>query len=497
MGKRYVAIWYRHLLTDWITRRQPVLKDVPFVMAAPERGRMIVKAANPIAKKEGIDVNMVVADCRAVLPTLQVFDYKEGLAEQLLTALAEWCIRFTPIAAIDQPDGLILDATGCTHLWKGEQPYLDDICKRMRGFGYDVRVAMADTIGAAWAMARYGQHQMIPTGGHTEALLPLPPAALRLDTTIVARLHKLGLYHVRSFINMQRKALRRRFGQELLTRIDQAFEQEIEVINPVCPIEPYCERLPSLEPIRTATGIEIALKQLLEQLCLRFAKEEKGLRQCIFKCYRIDGNIQQIEIGTNRASRNAEHLFKLFEIRIQQIEPDLGIELFILDAPVVEDLLSKQDAFWNDTTTDISAVAELLDKIAGKLGMQTIHRYLPAEHYWPERSYKQATSLQEQATTEWRTDLPRPLHLLSEPELIDVTVAIPDYPPVLFNYKGNVYRIKKADGPERVEQEWWLQKGLYRDYYCVEDEGGARYWLFRLGHYYNSEPKWFLHGFFA
>ena len=86
-------------------------------MAAPERGRMIVKAANPIAKKEGIDVNMVVADCRAVLPTLQVFDYKEGLAEQLLTALAEWCIRFTPIAAIDQPDGLILDATGCTHLW--------------------------------------------------------------------------------------------------------------------------------------------------------------------------------------------------------------------------------------------------------------------------------------------------------------------------------------------------------------------------------------------
>ena len=236
---------------------------------------------------------------------------------------------------------------------------------------------------------------------------------------------------------------------------------------------------------------------MLEQLCLRFAIEEKGLRQCIFKCYRIDGNIQQIEIGTNRASRNAEHLFKLFEIRIQQIEPDLGIELFILDAPVVEDLLSKQDAFWNDTTTDISAVAELLDKIAGKLGMQTIHRYLPAEHYWPERSYKQATSLQEQATTEWRTDLPRPLHLLSEPELIDVTVAIPDYPPVLFNYKGNVYRIKKADGPERVEQEWWLQKGLYRDYYCVEDEGGARYWLFRLGHYYNSEPKWFLHGFFA
>ncbi|MBS1689896.1 MAG: DNA polymerase Y family protein, partial [Bacteroidetes bacterium] len=213
--------------------------------------------------------------------------------------------------------------------------------------------------------------------------------------------------------------------------------------------------------------------------------------------WRIDGKIEQIQIGTNRPSRNVVHLFRLLQQKIVEIEPDLGIELFIIEAPVVEDLTSTQDAFWNSANSDNTAIAELLDKIVGKLGVNTVHRYLPDEHYWPERSFKLAASLEERSTAEWRSELPRPLHLLPEPEPITVTVAIPDYPPVLFHYKGKLHNITKADGPERIEQEWWLTEGLYRDYYCVEDEEGARYWLFRLGDYKRTEPKWFMHGFFA
>lgn len=499
MRRRYVAIWFRYLVTDRMQRRYPLLKGTPFVTAAPEHGRMVVKAANAVAQAKGAYPGMVVADCRAVCPGLQVLDDDPTLACKLLYALAEWCIRYTPITAVDLPDGLILDASGCAHLWGGEQRYLDDIAAKLNGFGYHVQLAMADTIGTAWAIARYGKDRdVVERGEQLTALIPLPPSALRLEDAILARLQKLGLYQVKSFIKMPRNALRRRFGDLLLQRLDQALGQEVEFIEPVKPIEPYQERLPSFEPIKTATGIEIALRKLLEQLCAHLTKDEKGLRKAVFKAYRIDNNIQQIAIGTNRPSRNVAHLYKLFEIKIANIEPDLGIELFILEAPVVEDIDPVQEAIWNRSEdTNGTAVAELLDRIACKLGADSIHRYLPDEHYWPERSMKLATTLQEQAASKWRTDMPRPVQLLWKPEEITVMVPIPDYPPMLFHYKGKVHQVTKADGPERIEQEWWIAQGLYRDYYVVEDEEGARYWLFRLGHYDNMEPKWFIHGFFA
>lgn len=499
MAKRFAAIWFRHLTTDWLTRRQPSLKDMLFVLAAPQRGRMIIRAASQTAEKNGIYTGMVVADCRAILPSLQVFDEQPGQWEKLLNALGEWCMRYTPVAAIDPPDGLILDISGCAHLWGGEEQYIQDIQNKLSGYGYDVRIAVADTIGVAWAIVRYGKDMLIvPSGKQVEALLPLPPAALRLEESITARLIKLGFYTIRSFINTPRRALRRRFGPELLCRLDQALGQEIETIQPIVPVEPYQERLPSLEPICTANGIAIALERLLEKLCSRLAGELKGLRKAIFKCYRVDGNMQTIAIGTNRPSRNITHLLRLFELKIPSIEPDLGIELFLLEAPVTEDLTPEQEMLWdNDSSHDEIIITELLDKIAGKFGTNTIHRYLPDEHYSPERCIRLAASLQEQPQTAWRRDQQRPVQLLTNPEPIEVTVPIPDYPPMLFIYKSKLHHITKADGPERIEREWWLETGETRDYYCVEDEQGARYWLFRLGHYATSDPQWFIHGFFA
>jgi protein ImuB len=293
--------------------------------------------------------------------------------------------------------------------------------------------------------------------------------------------------------------LRRRFGQQLLKRLDQATGNEVETIQPLQISTPYHERLPCLEPIVTATGIEIALQRLLGTLCDRLKQEEKGCRLVLLKCYRVDGKMEQVEIGTNRPSCNSKHLFKLFEDKLCTIEPALGIELFILEAPIVEELSPVQENLWeNAHGLDDIDLAELLDRLAGKIGADHIHRYVPAEHYWPEHSFKLAASLQEELQTSWKVDRPRPLQLLKKPEAIEVTAPIPDYPPMSFRYKGSFHKIIKADGPERIEQEWWLQQGQHRDYYYVEDEEGCRYWLFRSGHYDAARSyKWFLHGFFA
>lgn len=499
MVSRFVSIWFRHLTTDWFTLRQPHLKELAFVLRGSSHGRMIVNAANAKAEIMGVNNGMALADARAILPNLEVLDDKPNLASKLLKHIAEWSIRFTPIVAIDPPDGLLFDATGCSHLWGGDSFYVADITKKLKARGYDVRVAMADTIGVAWAVARFGQEPLVVANAqHIEALMPLPPEALRLEAEIVERLHKLGLHHIHQFIKMPRPSLRRRLGQHFLMQLDKALGQEMEMIKPIQPAEPYQERLPCLEPIITATGIEIALSELLKKLCFRLQQEQKGLRSAVFKGYRVDGKIEQIDIGTNRPSHNVSHLFKLFEIKLPTIEPALGIELFILEAPKVEDHYPQQGKMWEGSIgLEDVRVAELIDRLASRIGMQSIHRFVPDEHYWPERSFRRASSLHENLLTSWRIDKPRPLQLLHEPEQIEVTAPIPDYPPMLFRRKGKLHKIVKADGPERIEQEWWIQQGQHRDYYRVEDEEGHRYWIFRLGHYDDKVFKWFLHGYFT
>src|ERR1700758_3782078 len=87
-----------------------------------------------------------------------------------LPALALWCQRYTPLTAVDPPDGMMLDITGCAHLFGGEAGLKAQILRRLPG----ARLSIADTAAAAWGLARYAAPGM-------EDFLSLPLAALRLE----------------------------------------------------------------------------------------------------------------------------------------------------------------------------------------------------------------------------------------------------------------------------------------------------------------------------
>ncbi|MNE52700.1 hypothetical protein D3C80_1473840 [compost metagenome] len=158
-----------------------------------------------------------------------------------------------------------------------------------------------------------------------------------------------------------------------------------------------------------------------------------------------------------------------------------------------------QEEMWTTKPgLDDQSVIRLLDRVAGRVGTEVIHRYLPATRYWPERAVLRAGSITEKPATNWRVEQPRPTELLKRPDPIEVMALIPDHPPKFFIYKGVRHQVIKADGPERIEREWWLDVGEHRDYYQVEDDQGGRYWLFRSGHYGGDQKyQWFIHGFFA
>ena len=500
MEKRFASIWFRYLITDRHSIRKPGLRAVPFALAMPVHSRMVITDINAEAESQGVTRGMVAADAKTVLPNLEIADDMPGLAWRLLKVLGLWCIRYTPIVAVDPPDGLILDISGCAHLWGGESAYLNDIMSKLRSRGFHIRMAVGSTIGIAWAVARFGKAtSIVECGAEADVLKSLPPAALRLEPEVTGRLHKLGLRTIGSFMSMPPSMLRRRFGEALPVRLQQALGREDEFAMPLRPVSPYVERLPCLEPICTAAGIEIAIQRLLQSICKRLSGEGKGLRIAILTCHRVDGKSVQVSITTSRATASVSHLMKLFELKVPHIEPALGIELFVLEATKVEDADPVQEALWSGVPgLENVALTELIDRLKGRVGIRTIYRYLPDEHHWPERSFRDASFIAEQPATCWKIDRPRPTRLLPKPESIEVTAPVPDYPPMLFRYRGEAHPIKRADGPERIEREWWMDSGEHRDYYYVEDDKGRRYWLFRLGHYGHDSPRqWFLHGFFA
>lgn len=499
MTRRYVSLWFPYLVTDWFTRRDPGLGQVPFVMIAQERGRLAVTRANPVAERSGIRAGMALADARTLWPNVETFDDKPGFAAKLLDALGDYCIRYSPSVQVDGEDGLLLDVTGCAHLRGGEHDYLKDLVIRLRESGYQVRGAMADTIGCAWAVARFGKDRpLIASGQSAQAVSLLPPEALRIGEDASDKLRALGIRTISDLTNIPRSMLGRRFGQELLLRLSQALGEMPENLVPKRLIERYEERLVSPDGTVTAEGIAQALRSLLAALCARFEREGLGARRLDFMYHRLDGETGSVTIGTGKPCRKANHLFKLFEDKLASIEPALGIEVFILQASHVEALAAEQEEIVALDNPDADAFPQLIDRVGNRMGPNSLARFVPVESHWPERSCRRTKSFDETHNVAFEAGTARPIELISPPEPIEVAAPVPDYPPLFFIRRGKRHRVKRADGPERITREWWLEGGEARDYFKVEDEDGTRYWLFRSGAYSAEKPaRWFLHGIFA
>jgi protein ImuB len=494
---RFVVIHLRYFKTDWHACRQPALATLPFVLYNFQRGKMVVTAANQAAEAYGIAQGSLVADAKALQPQLRCIEETPNFFAPKLAAFAAWCIGYAPVVALQAPLGVVLDATGCAHLWGGEQAYLRHLSQRLLGLGYSSSMAIADTIGAAWALAHFKTGITItPSCQQASALATLPPAALRLEAATAERLHKLGFNTIQQLLQIPASALNRRFGAPLLRQIQLALGYINEHINPVDPPPQYQERLPCLEPISTAKGIGMALQRLLNTLCKRLSDAQTGLRTAIFKGFRIDGAVETIALRVTVATNNPAHLQRLFELKIPGMMPAGGIELFTIEAQDLGPAKAEQGLIWHKigelTHPDTTA---LVDQLATKIGFNRIARYLPQAFFIPEMAQKNGPNLDQNPEMEWPNGGNRPVLLLPKPKPIAASGAAPQSAPTLFNIDQHTHRVVKSDGPERLCTPWWRAEAQQRDYYHVEDENGSRYWLFK-----QSCPRgeqWFLHGYCA
>lgn len=570
MMKRYLSLWFpdwpltrlrRARILGHNTARRPEASDQdshrPFILVEHGKHGLIVAAANASARKLAIQTGLSFADAKARIPELGSEHINRHDDQTALEALALWLIRVAPQVAIDERDGLILDTTGCDHLYGGEPAMMQKVSALLTENNLPHRLAIAGTPVAASALARAQSGDLIKPGKEAEGLADLSISTLRLSSKAEILLQRFGLSRVGQLYSIDRKALERRFPSKhavdaVLRRLDQALGKRPDPIHPIRPAPAQSVRLSCPDPISTSTALSIGLAQLADMLCDELCHHGLGARSFTLHAFRADSTHDSISINTAKPARAREHILHLFDEKLAELDPGFGIDILVLEANRTGPMDISSIALSGDLAsrdTDPVALAALADRLSAKLGETAIAVNQTRHSHIPERAQFIQAFNGDIPTLSELPGGPRPLRFLDPPELVEIIAAVPDGPPQSFTWRRLTRSVRRVDGPERIGPEWWqYQKNITgsavitrpgpkpdtagpdsphrahtttpthhedaanqlglpvrkrprsRDYYRVEDENGQRYWLFRNGLDNDGRggpPDWYIHGLFA
>ena len=528
-----------------------VPNDRPFALVGSEERGLALTAVNAACFRTGLTPGLGLADARAICPHLLTAPAAPEKDAEALLALARWSARFTPSLNVDGEDGLWLDVAGISHLFGGSRALLAEMERRLAALGFTARLALAETLGAAHALARFGTGSpiIIPQGKIEAALAPLRVEALRLEPDTTSLLRRLGLKRIGQLYDLPRSSLERRFhsrdaAEAVLLRLDQALGRREEPRSPLLPPLHFLARLPFAEPLITHDGIVAGLKHLAAELCADLTEASRGASRVMLVICRADGSTASIEAGLSAPTREAQHLLRLLLDKIETFDAGFGVDLMVLGARGTEPLLPAQTTL--AATSGKAKSGLLIDCLANRLGTRVVRRLFPVQSHLPERAQKMRNVFA--GLPSWTGPSPRkpprPAFLFAKPEPVSVLAEIPEGPPVRFTWRRVTRRVIKSEGPERIAPEWWRELARVsnapeafasseggesqsrtvsltplpnlphkggggasdkhasrpRDYYRIEDEDGCRYWIFREGLYQDNTdgmPAWYLHGVFG
>ena len=515
---RIVSVWLESWAITRFLRHSPAggAPDPgrPLVLVADGPGGPRLTALDPRAQALGLGVGGSLADARAkVGPGLQVRPADPGADRAALRALSLWATRYgpavAPFGAPEGEDGFFLDVAGAAHLVGGEAALLADLSRRLAGFGLAPRLALANGPGSAYALARHGRDGTILTPGAERAALVehplarLPLAALRLDPALRLQLRRLGLRRVGQVAGMPRAPLARRFGPDLVRRVEEALCLRPEPLAPVRPAPVHEAVRRFLDPVTRQPTVVATARDLMRAIKPALVASDVGARRLRLTLYRVDGAVFPLAFGLAEPTREPAHLARLVTLRLERpdarVEAGFGFETIRLEALAVGRLSAVQRGL-GGADTPASLAGRLADTLHQRLGRRAARLGAVASHLPERASVLRPLGAEEAAPWPARGVPVRPLLRFPSPEPADDVVAlVPDGPPQRFRWRRRLHRVAHAQGPERIAGEWWREPGAAaRDYYVVEDEAGRRLWLYREGVWDGAAPvRWYVHGLFA
>ena len=485
MQKRVVSLWFERLPSERVLRARPT--DAPFVLTHHQQNTDRVYCLNPEAEKAGLHRGMGFSDARAFCRDLQSRPADLKADNRFLHMLARWSKRYCPWVGLEGRDGLSLNITGSAHLFGGEAALLDDMHLRLTRSGIRARIGVADTRGAAWGMAHFGAGGF----GSPSRLAALPVAALRLDEKACTGLQRLGIRSVADLTALPRATITRRFGRDVLLRLDQMSGEQPEDISPLPDAPHYGVQMTLPDPIGLKGDVMAGAERLLLRLCDKLKANEKGARILQLTLRRVDQASQQVELRLAQPLHDAARILPLFERGVDSVDAGFGIDQMRLVATQIETCQAQQVSHTKGRQSE--KLDDLITRIGVRIGLENVQRFLPADSHIPERSFIISPAAYSAPEGSWTAPRPRPLRLFP-PEAI---TARGPRPPAQFRWRRMPLTTGRATGPERIAPEWWLSDDNWRsgirDYWKIDTREGRRLWLF----YTPQSPNWYVQGEFA
>ncbi|MEM8790608.1 MAG: DNA polymerase Y family protein [Pseudomonadota bacterium] len=487
--RRILAITFPHLAAEAQLRREGRRGlEIPFAITGAVKNALRLISVNPAALRAGLLPGMSLADARAACPEVATRPQSPDRHEAHLQALVRWAERFSPIVGRDREDTLVLDITGCAHLFGGEAAMAREVSDACAALGLTAQTGIADTRGGAWALAHMSPG--IAAAGHTRAALEdLPISALRLNEDQVEELSAVGLSTIGLVANGPRGQIARRFGVETLKRLDQALGAEPEPISPARAEPRFAARLSLPEPVGLTRDVMAGLENLLERVTADLARAHRGARHLRLTAARVDSRDETAEIRLARPNRDPMRLRALFERKMGEMDAGFGIEALHLVALETETLKPTQAR----RESEGDRLADLISRLGNRIGFENVTRLLPNESHIPERAFTTAAAAWSEPES-FPASLPRPISLFA-PEPLG---HLPGRPPEQFRWRGETLHLLSATGPERIAPEWWWDDPEWRsgprDYWRVATREGPRLWLFQT---HRPRPLWWIQGQFA
>src|SRR5271157_1641148 len=540
--RRFLSLWLPRLATDRARRLNGVDKAAPLAAVAKVNNAERLVCVDAEAARLGLTVGLSLADARARFPGLVAVEAAPAEEARLLQRLCDWCSRFTPLAALDGRDGLMLDISGVAHLFEGEAALVEEGLKRLAAFGISAAAGVAGNPRAAWALARFSAQTIAPETLSDKAFAKLfhdlPLAALGLDEKTVADMARAGLRRIGDIALRPRAPITARFGATPMARLDELKGLQRASIAPRFPPPDFCAERRFASPVQTVEAIEATLRKLADDLVVLLERQAKEARRIELSLYRVDGDVRRIRVGASRPLNEARALLRLFAERLaspdeEAIDAGFGVDLMRLSCLVAEPLAPSQVQFERAHEAERArALADLIDRLSARLGPRAVTRRELVEAHLPDEAEadKPATLGDarmggihcEERSDEAKPGAPgllppgidpgvvrhdgsnfapaRPLRLFVRPEPIDALAEVPDGPPLRFRWRRVLHDVAAIEGPERIAAPWWRRPDApTRDYFRAEDSEGRRFWLYREGLWgrETQRAKWFVHGVFG
>jgi protein ImuB len=480
-----------------------------FALYARVKGAERLTAVDAGAQKRGLAPGMAVADARARFPALALAEADPRADAALVEGLADWSRRFTPLAAPDPPDGVLLDVTGAAHLFGGEAALLDDIENRLRALGFSARAAIAPGPALARALARFSNVRNVASDAGQEELDRLvaafPIEALELEGEALAGMRRAGLRRLGDLLERPRGPLAARFGKEALTRLDALTCRTRDPITPRFEAPAFIAERRFPDGLTRQADLETTLERLCADLCPMLERAGVGARRLEAVFYRVDGAVKRIAAGTSRPLHEPARLAALLVERLSAVAEEgldtgYGFDVLRLSATDVESAGAAQTNLAPPPrgAHDDADLGDLLDRLGARLGLRRVLRLHPEAAHLPEFAVAAIPAAFGPPAPFPAQEAMRPLRLFERPEPIEAIALFPDGPPLKFRWRRVLREVVAFEGPERIAPPWWgdAPDGLTRDYFHAQDRDGQLFWLFREGLYgrETDRPRWFVHG---